>query len=483
MSIVDELEASGETLSPAVRAALVALETQVRQLEALEPLVERLRARIDELEARLGMNSRNSSKPPSSDPPHAKRRVQKGRRGKRGARSGHPGAGRELVLPERVDEVVDYRPEQCRGCGLALADVPVVGEPGRWQVLELPPVRAHVTEHRTLCCVCPGCGAKTRGQLPAAVQTSHFGPRLVAFAAMLTSRFRLSRRQLRELLSDLLDVPPPSLGSTQAFREEVSEALLAPYQQIREAVRGSAIAWVDETGWSLRGQRRWTWVAVTRAATLFRIGRSRSTRSRELLLGRAFGGVLTSDRWRAYDSHPLEQRQVCWAHLKRNLQGIADANGPGAHLAHWGVREVERLFGAWHQHQQGEISRTELRRAMVPVRMRLRRLLGCATTGPDKRACAFGRDLLRLWPALWTFLRIEGVEPTNNRAEQALRAPVIRRKLCFGSQSGAGLRTTERLLSITHTCRQYGRNLLCFLTKAVTAHRHGYAPPALLPAN
>jgi transposase len=120
---------------------------------------------------------------------------------------------------------------------------------------------------------------------------------------------------------------------------------------------------------------------------------------------------------------------------------------------------------------------------MVPVRMRLRRLLGCATTGPDKRARAFGRDLLRLWPALWTFLRIEGVEPTNNRAEQALRAPVIRRKLCFDSQSGAGLRTTERLLSITHTGRQYGRNLLRFLTEAVTAHRHGYAPPALLPAN
>jgi transposase len=319
--------------------------------------------------------------------------------------------------------------------------------------------------------------------MPRAVQASHFGPRLVAFATLLMSRFRLSRRQLRELLSDLLDVPAPSLGSTQAFREEVSAALLAPYQQIRGAVRASEVAWVDETGWSLRGQSRWTWAAATQRATLFRIGRSRSTRSRELLLGRDFPGVLTSDRWRAYDSHPLEKRQVCWAHLKRNLQGIADAKGPGAHFGLWGVREAGRLFRTWQRHQRAEISRAELRRAMVPLRMRFRRLLRGALASPDRRARAFGRDLLRLWPALWTFLAVEGVEPTNNRAEQALRSPVIRRKLCFGSQSGAGLRATERLLSITQTARQQGRNLFIYLTEALTAHRNGRAAPQLLPAN
>jgi transposase len=284
-------------------------------------------------------------------------------------------------------------------------------------------------------------------------------------------------------LRPLSGVPAPSLGSTQAFREEVSAALLAPYQQIRDAVRASEIAWVDETGWSLRGLARWTWAAVTKRATLFRIGRNRSTRSRELLLGRDFPGVLTSDRWRAYDSHPLERRQLCWAHLKRTLQGIADAGGPGAHLGLWGVREAERLFRTWPRHQHGEISRAELRRAMVPVRMRVHRLLQCATASADKRARAFGRDLLRLWPALWTFLEIEGVEPTNNRAEQALRSPVIRRKLCFGSQSGSGLRTSERLLSVTQTCRQHQRNLLSYLSEALSAHRQGHPPPALLPAD
>ncbi|MBA2244908.1 MAG: IS66 family transposase [Gemmatimonadetes bacterium] len=382
---------------------------------------------------------------------------------------------------ERLDEIVEYRAEACRRCGLSLADAPTAGESGRWQVIELPPVRAHVTEHRTLCCVCPGCGTRTRAELPEAVRRSHFGARLVAFSTMLTSRFRLSRRQLRELLSDLLDVLAASLGSTQALCEEVWAALLIPYQQIRDAVRTSEVAWVDETGWSLRGLSRWTWTAVTKRATLFRIGRNRSTRSRELLLGRDFPGVLTSDRWRAYDSHPIEQRQVCWAHLKRNLQGITDTNGPGAHFGLWGVREAERLFRVWHPYQRGEISRARVRRAMVPVRMR-RLLVGAAATA-DQPARAFGRDLLRLWRALWTFLRIEGVEPTNNRAEQALRSPVIRRKLCFGSQSGSGLHATERLLSVTQPCRQQGRNLLAYFTEAVTAHRQGHTLPDLLPAN
>jgi transposase len=472
MSVLESLEQSGEVLSPAVRAALTLLEAQLSSAQE----------RIRELELRLGMNSRNSSKPPSSDPPQAKRGVS-GRRGKRGANKGHRGAGRKLLPEERIDDIIEYRAECCRRCGFSLASAPTTGEPGRWQTIELPPVRAHVTEHRTLCCACPACGTRTRGEVPEPVRRSHFGPRLVAFAAMLTSRFRLSRRQLREFFSDLLDVPPPSMGSTQAFREEVSDALLTPYQEIRAAVRQSRVAWVDETGWSLRGQSRWTWAAVSTRATLFRIARNRSTRSRELLLGRDFPGVLTSDRWRAYDSHPLEQRQLCWAHLKRNLQGLADANGSGANLGRWGVQEVGHLFRLWHRHQKGEISRAELRRASVPVRMRLRRLLRCAAASEDRRARAFGRDLLRLWPALWTFLRTEGVEPTNNRAEQALRSPVIRRKLCFGSQSGAGLRTTERLLSVTHTCRQHGRNLLHYLTEALAAHRQGLPAPALLPTN
>ena len=133
MSVLESLEQSGEVLSPNVRAAILALEARVRQLEALEPLVEQLQAKIRELEARLGTNSRNSSKPPSSDPAYTKpaREEKNGKRGTRGAQSGHKGAGRELLSEARVDEVLEYRPECCPRCGYSLADAPTGGEPAR----------------------------------------------------------------------------------------------------------------------------------------------------------------------------------------------------------------------------------------------------------------------------------------------------------------------------------------------------------------
>lgn len=482
MGIVHELEVAGESLSPAVRAALVALETRVRQLEALEPRIERLQARIHELEAQLGSNSTNSSRPPSSDPPGTARPPRKKSPRKRGGQKGHPGHQRALLPPERVDEVVEHRPAACQHCGHALAGAPVVGTPTLHQRIELPRVRALVTEHRAFTLACPHCRAHTRARLPAEVRTSHFGPRLVAFSTVLMSRFRLSRRSLAELLGDLLDVPPPALGTTQAFARESSAALLPAYQEIRAAVRGAPTASVDETGWRLRAATRWIWTAAAEAATLFRIGRRRSTAERERLLGRDFAGVITTDRWRAYDSHPPERRQVCWAHLKRNLQGFVDT-GVGADLGAWGVREAERLFHLWHRYERGELSRAELRREMVPVRMRVRRLLRCGLACEEKRPRAFCRDLLRLWPSLWTYLRTEGVEPTSNRAERALRKPVLWRKCCFGSNSGAGLRFVERLLTTTETCRQQERNVLDYLTAALETHRSGAPAPRLLPAH
>lgn len=482
MGIVQELETAGESLSPTVRATLVAFETRVRQLEALVPQVERLQARIRELEAQLQSNSTNSSRPPSSDPPGIARPPKRKSGRKRGGQKGHPGHQRALLPLERIDEVMEHRPAACQRCGHSLVGAPVVGTPTRHQWIELPRVRAHITEHRAFTLACPHCRAHSRALLPAEVRAHHFGPRLVAFATVLTSRFRLSRRNLPELLGDLLDVPAPALGTTQAFVRQSSAALLEPYQEVRSAVRRSPTVSVDETGWRLRAGTRWLWTAAAQAATLFRIGCRRSTAERERLLGRDFAGVITTDRWRAYDSHPAERRQLCWAHLRRNLQGFVDT-GVRADLGAWGVRETDRLFHLWHAHQEGKISRAKLRRAMVPVRMRLRRLLRHGAACEEQRPRAFCRDLLRLWPSLWTYLGIEGVEPTSNRAERALRKPVIWRKCCFGSNSGAGLRFVERLLTVAETCRQQKGNLLDYLTAALEAHRICAPAPRLLPAH
>lgn len=456
------------SLSPAVREALVARDARIRSLE--------------EENARLGMDSTNSSKPPSSDPPQAtpKGRRRRGSAKKRGGQSGHPGAHRSLVPEERVDEMVEHRPDACRHCHASLEGAPTVGAPGHHQVTELPEVRASVTEHRTLTCVCPRCGGCTKAPLPAELCGKHFGPRLVAFSAMLLSRFRTSRRQVTGFLSDLLDVDGPALGTTQAFCDEVRDALIAPYREIRRTVRRSDVAGADETGWWLRTLRRRLWVAVSEGAALFRVGRRRSAADFRALLGRDFGGILVTDRWSAYNAHPAERHQLCWARLKRNFQGVADRGGPGARIGELGLAECERLFAAHGRFADGEITHTELARELAPVQARFARLLRRGAESEDDKARALSRDLLRRWPSLWTFLRHEGVPATNNAAERALRGPVIHRKLSFGSKRGKGMRFLEPIFSVAVTCRMQERGILDYLTEVMVAHRAGApAPPVL----
>jgi transposase len=446
MSIVQELEAAGEILSPAVRAALVALETRVHELEI----------KIKDLEARLATNSTNSSKPPSSDPPGTSRRKRRASGRARGGQKGHPGSWRSLLPPERVDEVIAHRPDECRHCGHALEGAPEVGTPRRHQQIELPRIRAVVSEHRAHLLSCPRCGKRTRGEIPREVTLSHFGPQLVALGAMLISRFSLSRRDLEAFCSDLLDVPSPSLGTTQAFANEAAAALLPAYREVRRAVRRSECAGVDETGWKLRGSSRWIWTAATARATLFHLGRSRSRRDLERLVGPEYSGVVTSDRWRTYKV--CRRRQLCWAHLQRNLEGLALRGGEAAHFARWGLSECAHIFEAWNAVKSKDLDRPGLRRRLAQVRARLGRLLSRGGRGSDRKVAAFCRDLKDHWDALWTFATVAGVEPTNNAAERALRRAVLWRKCCFGSQSGRGLRFVERMLTITETCRQNQTN-------------------------
>ena len=470
MSVVKELEASGEVLSPAVRAAIVALEA----IAARVPLLE---ARIRELEARLGQDSTNSSRPPSSDLPGRARRKKKSTGRKRGGQKGHPGHHRSLLPPERV-ETVPHWPAQCRACGHALLfaceDKPVQ----RHQVVELPAVRAQVTEHQLFCLRCPACGVATRAALPAELEGKHFGPRLTAWGALLVSRFRLSRRDLVWLYSELLDVPAPSLGSTAAFAQQARRALLPTQREVRQELRRSASASVDETGWKLRGRVHWLWTAVTKRATLFHLGPSRGAKELVRLVGRAYAGVVTSDRWSAY--RICLSRQLCWAHLKRNAEGLGLRGGSAEVFARWATAECDRLFALWHTWKKEGASRPVLARRLVPLKARFARLLRRGATSEDSKVAAFSRNLQGLWPALWTFGACE-VEPTNNAAERALRRGVLWRKGCFGSQSGDGLRFVERILTLTETARQNDLCALDYLTRAIAASRSGAPAPLLLP--
>jgi transposase len=310
-----------------------------------------LQERIRELEARLGQNSAKPSRPPSSDPPHVlpkQRAVPSGR--KRGGQPGHRGTYRALLPLEQVDEVVAVGPERCRHCQQPFPE-PAGRHRGRvWrhQVVELLPLAVRVTEYQMLAQRCPACGKRTRADLPSGVPRRPFGPRLTAVIALLSGRYRLSRREVRQLLQDLWQVRL-SVGAVLRQEQAQSAALAPLVEEVRAAVQQADVVNLDETGWRQEQQRAWLWTVVTTALTVFRIDRRRGGAVVEALLGADYAGVVGSDRWSAYNRFPAEQRALCWAHLKRDFQGLVDRGGEAAPIDRWGLAEVARLFALWHR--------------------------------------------------------------------------------------------------------------------------------------
>jgi transposase len=477
-------ELSATTPAPDPAPLLEELATLRLENAALRTEKAVLHERVRALEARLGQTSANSSRPPSSDPPQAPARPKappSGRR--RGGQPGHRGVHRALLPVEQVDEVIVVVPEACRHCDQPLPE-PAGRQRGRvWrhQVVELLPLAVRVTEYQLVRRRCAQCGKRTRAELPAGVPRRSFGARLTAVIALLSGRYRLSRREVRQLLRDLWQVRV-SLGAV-VRQEQAQSATLAPIvEEAQAAVQQAAVVNLDETGWREDNQRAWLWTAVTATLTVLRIDRRRSGAVVAGLLGADFAGVVGSDRWSAYRRFPVERRALCHAHLKRDFQRLVDRGGEAEPVGHWGLAEIERLFGLWHRFRDGEFDRPELRRRLVPLQARLGRLLQRGQENPDQKAAALCRELDKWWAALWTFARVEGVEPTNNVAERALRPAVLWRKGSFGSDSAAGSRFVERLLTVVATCRQQGRKLLDFLVAAGEAALQGTAAPSLLPA-
>jgi transposase len=460
-------------------------KTCVEVLLALAAQVERLEGRVERLEEELRelrRNSDNSSVPPSADPGAGKRRHQGGR-GKRsgrppGGQPGHPGSGRGLVPIERVDEVVEHLPERCSSCGHSLAAQPARGPIHRHRVVELPEIAVKVSEHRLRRRRCPGCGALTQAELPVDAPRGRFGPRLCAAIATLTAGFRLSRRQIAELCSELFGCEV-SVGTVDAILARTGTALAEPQKRLGEAVRGADALCVDETGWKEGGEKRALWGAFTERAALLRIAAGRHRDHAEALLAES-KAIVSSDRWWAYEHLDPSRRQLCWSHLLRDFRFHAEGLAHQREFGEAGLRIAERVFEAWHEFG-AEVDRRRLRRRIDPLKRELRELCERAARKSAKTRYhrGFARNLLKAWPALWTFVEHEGVEPTNNAAERGLRHAVIYRKLSQGSRSKEGGRATERLLSAAITCRLQGRSLFAYLSQVTAASIRGQPVPAL----
>jgi transposase len=457
------------------------LKAALDRIAALEAEVAALKAENAELRAQLARNSRNSSQPPSADPPGTPSRQREPTGKKPGGQPGHKGTKRDLVPIDHVDLVVAVRPTSCTTCSGRLVKRDGAPEHRRHQVVELPRVVPHVTEYQLEFEFCRNCDDWSCADLPAGVPESTFGPRLTAFTALCTGHFRMSKRQAQELLSDAfgLDV---ALGSVSNMEQVVSGALDVPVEEARTFVPAQPTVHQDETGWWEGKARAWLWVASTSLVSVFRIVRSRGKEVAKQMLGENFAGVLVSDRWCAYNWVHALRRQVCWAHLIREFEGFIERGGEAARIGALLLSEVFVMFEWWHHARDGTLKRATFQKKMRPLMREVEQLLAEAASCPNARVAGTCREILKLREALWTFVYVERVEPTNNLAERDLRHAVIWRKCSFGTQSEDGSRFVERILTTVMTLRKQTRNVLDYLTAACEAQLRGEKAPSLLAA-
>lgn len=445
---------------------------------AVLALVSSLEHQIAALEERLNKNSTNSSKPPSSDPPSVKRRPPTPRSGKkRGGQPGHLRRVRALVPPDQLRHVIQCKPSHCRKCGHELQGNDP--QPLCHQVAELPPVCPVVDEYQLHRLICPDCGISTCAALPPGVPKGAFGPRLRAILSVLAGAYRLGKRPIRRLVSDLLGLSI-SIGMIARLERQGAAELEIPVEELREHVRAAASAHIDETSWWQGRVRVWLWAAVTAMATVFTIAPTRGAEVARAILGTAAAKVVISDRLKSYTW--IRRRQFCWAHLRRDFQAMIDRGGEAAEVGRRLLEHSDRLFDWWYKVRDGTMSRSTLRSYVATMRFSVRDDLQQGVDCACTKTAGTCRELLAEETHLWTFVRVEGIEPTNNEAERSLRHAVLYRKTSGGTDSESGSRFVERILTVVATCRQQKMNVLDYLTRCYQAHLDGQPAPSLLPA-
>jgi transposase len=446
---------------------------------AVRVLVTELLQRLANLEARLNQTSQNSSKPPSSDPPQAKPRRSKEPSGRKtGGQPGHEGHHRQWKSESEVDHIIDVRPEQCGQCGTLLLGED--REPERHQVTDLPRITTVVTEYRRHCLGCVACGARTQASWPATMPEGRFGPRVQATVGYLTGRIGASHREVQEMLATLCQTEV-SVGSITALEQAVSTALATPVAEAQQYVQQQPVRNADETSWREKTKRMWVWISVTPLVTIFQLLKTRGAAGAKEVLGEKVWGTIGTDHYAGYHWIDPRQRQLCWAHLKREFVAWSQRTDETARIGLALLAVEKQLFTLWYRVRDGTLTWADFQMAMLPPMARVHALLEEGASRAEAKAQGTCRNLLKREAALWTFVWEPGVDPTNNSAERPLRRAVLWRRRSFGTQSAAGSQFVARILTAVTTLRQQHRDVLTYLTDVCAASICKKPPPSLLP--
>lgn len=467
LTIPPELDAE---MTPGVRAFV---ELLFGRIEALETEVAELKAEL----AASKKTPRNSSLPPSTEHPHAKPTPQREKSGKKpGGQPGHSKHERALIPTAQCQDVIPVIPKACRRCGEPLAGNDP--EPLRHQVWDVPEIMPLVTEYQQHRLVCPCCGESTCGQLPAGVPQGQAGPRLVALTALLMGCFKQSKRRVALFLEQVLN-QPCSPGWVVKLQNQATAALTPAYEQLAAQLPSEPVLGIDESPTKEGPVKAWLWTFVASSYTVFALRTTRAATILHDLLTETYAGVVNCDRAKMY--WKIGRPQWCWAHLKRDFQALIDHSDPQVkRLGRDLMRPTKELFRHWARCRDGTITRTGMLRLMRPIRQEIDSLLLRGAYSGNSKLIGMCNPLYDHRDWLWTFLDVQGVEPTNNASERALRPAVIWRKLSFGTKSAQGSRFVETILTVVETCHRQSRNSFAYLTAAIEAHYADQPVPSLL---
>ena len=432
------------------------------ELEKTRDLLRQALERIIVLEEKLNLDSNNSSKPPSTDqkgnsPPKSPKK-RKARKGK----------FRPLYPAEQVDHQIQCDRESCSHCGskaVELLDIP----PEIFQQVELPEVKAIITEYLLQKYRCRLCGKQSVADLPKGVPDSAFGPNLMGLFAYLTGRLHLAKREAIQLIKDLYDIDI-GLGSAPNIEERVANALDPVYQKIHHVVIEEKLCkHFDETCWRDSGKRYYVWLASSKIATFFMIHPRRSKKAfTTLVRGKDpndFAAV--TDRYATYNTIG-KLHQFCLAHLIRDFRLYSQRDGPDQEVGKALEKELSRVCWIHRQYRENKITLKQRNQRIKRCRRRVEDWLYYGVANGSDQLFGLCERLLDGFDKLWTFTKVEGMEPTNNLAERDLRKLVIWRKKSFGTRSDRGQRFVERITSVAETVKRHHQNVLRFIQDVVT---------------